>query len=84
MALVDLHVHRSPRGVLRGRPGQVRRPSEPMVDSAGTTPPLCAPHPLIACTVLLPLSHRQRSVARSTPDGPFGAAKPIASIDARW
>ena len=59
-------------------------PSEPMVDSAGTTRPLCAPHPLIACTVLLPLSHRQRTVARSTPDGPYHSVKPIASVDARW
>ena len=59
-------------------------PSEPMVDSAGTTRPLRAPHPLIACTLLLPLSHGQRTVARSTPDGPSSAAKPIASIDARW
>jgi len=59
-------------------------PSEHTVDSAGTTRPLCAPHPLIACTVLLPLSHRQRTVARSTPDGPYHSVKPIASVDARW
>eukprot|EP00966_Prymnesium_polylepis_P043168 1002577-Prymnesium_polylepis.1 len=53
---------RCPRGLLRGRPDRCAaavRVTEPMINSAGTTRHLCASYPLIACTVLLPLSHRQ-------------------------